>query len=252
MNRSERAAAVAVVLAGLLAACGESTGTGTGAVSKTVAPKTISPTYAPAIDPADFSTVVDNPYFPLVPGTRTIFEGVTPEGLERDVVEVSRDTKVVMGVTTRVVHDVVSVDGKPEEETWDWYAQDRAGNVWYFGEDTRKLGGPTVDTSGSFQAGVDGAFPGIVMEARPIVGDRYRQEYAKGEAEDTGEVVDLDGSATLRGDTRKGLLVTEDVNPLDPAAAVEHKYYLRGVGVVLVEHVTGPPERVELIATQRF
>jgi hypothetical protein len=251
MNRSECAIAVTVVLAGLLAACGEPAGTSV-ASSVAAVPRTIPPTYAPAVRPADFSTVIDNPYFPLVPGTRTIFEGPTPDGREHDVVEVTRDTKIVMGVTTRVVRDVVSVDGKPEEETWDWYAQDRAGNVWYFGEDTRKLGGPAVDTSGSFQAGVDGALPGIVMEARPVVGDRYRQEYAKGEAEDTGEVVDLDGSATFGGGTHRGLLVTEDVNPLDPAAAVEHKYFVRGVGFVLVEHVTGPPERVELIATQRF
>lgn len=251
MNRSECAIAVTVVLAGLLAACGEPAGTSV-ASSVAAVPRTISPTYAPAVRPADFSTVIDNPYFPLIPGTRTIFEGPTPDGKEHDVVEVTRDTKIVMGVTTRVVHDVVSVDGKPEEETWDWYAQDRAGNVWYFGEDTRKLGGPAVDTSGSFQAGVDGALPGIVMEARPVVGDRYRQEFAKGEAEDTGEVVDLDGSATFGGGTHRGLLVTEDVNPLDPAAAVEHKYFVRGVGFVLVEHVTGPPERVELIATQRF
>jgi hypothetical protein len=179
----------------LLGACGQQAGTTRSAPSavptSVAALKMISPTYAPTIRPADFSTMIDNPYFPLVPGTRTIYEGMTADGLERNVVEVTRDTKVVMGVTTQVVHDVVSVDGKPEEETWDWYAQDTEGNVWYFGEDTRKLGGPAVDTSGSFEAGVDGAFPGIVMEAHPVVGDQYRQEYAKGEAEDTGEVLDL-------------------------------------------------------------
>ena len=244
------------MLLGLLAGCGQRDRP-TGAappVSPTsdASPKTISPTYTPTIRPADFSTTIDNPYYPLIPGTRTIYEGPTADGMERNVVEVTNDTKIVMGVTTRVVHDVVSVDGKPEEETWDWYAQDKDGNVWYFGEDTSKLGGPTVDTSGSFQAGVGGALPGVIMEAHPVVGDQYRQEYAKGEAEDTGEVLDLAGSAKLRTGTRDDLLVTKDVNPLDPEAAVEHKYFVRGVGFVLVEHVTGPPERVELIATEHF
>jgi hypothetical protein len=99
------------------------------------------------------------------------------------------DTKTVMGVETRVVHDVVTLDGRPEEETFDWYAQDADGNVWYFGEDTKKLGGPTVDTSGSFVAGVNGALPRIIMPGRPVVGDQYRQEYAKGEAEDISKVL---------------------------------------------------------------
>jgi hypothetical protein len=217
------------------------------------APRTIDPRYAPVIDPARFSATVDNPFFPLVPGTRLIYEGTTAEGKQRNVVEVTRDTKLVMGVETRVVHDVVEVDGRPEEETFDWYAQDDEGNVWYFGEDTRAVGGPTVDTSGSFEAGKDGALPGIIMPGNPVVGDQYRQEYYKGEAEDIGKVLNLTGTETApAGGTRTDLLVTEDINPLDPAAAVENKYFAKGVGNIVVVHVTGPAERVELVAVERF
>jgi hypothetical protein len=217
--------------------------------SAAAVPRTIAPSYAPVINPADFSTTIDNPYFPLVPGTRFIYEASTPDGRERNVVEVTADTKTVMAVSTRVVHDVVLVDGKPEEETFDWYAQDTEGNVWYFGEATKALGGPTVDTSGSFEAGRDGALPGIVMPGHPMVGDHYRQEYYKGEAEDTGKVLSLTGTeSTPFTGPRSALLVTEDVNPLDPAAAVENKYYAEGVGLL----VTGPAERSELVAIEKF
>lgn len=218
-----------------------------------VPPRTISPTYTPSINPADFSSTIDNPYFPLVPGTRFVYEGTTPDGHERNITDVTRDTKTIMGVETRVVHDVVSVDGRPEEETFDWYAQDKQGNVWYFGEDTKKLGGPTVDTAGSFVAGVNGALPGIIMPGNPAVGDAYRQEYAKGHAEDTAKILSLAGTEMVPfGGAYTGLLVTEDVNPLNPTAAVENKYFARGVGFLVVVHVTGPPERVQLIAVERF
>jgi hypothetical protein len=217
------------------------------------APRTIAPTYAPAIRPADFTTTIDNPYFPLVPGTRYVYDGTTAEGRQHTVVEVTRDTRTVMGVQTRVVHDVVSVNGRPEEETFDWYAQDREGNVWYFGEATEKLAGGIVDTKGSFEAGVKGALPGIIMPSRPVVGDSYRQEYARGEAEDTAKVLNLNATEKVPFGGRYGdLVVTEDVNPLDPAAAVENKYYAKGIGFLAVVHVTGPRERVELTAVERF
>jgi hypothetical protein len=218
------------------------------------APRTIEPSYSPMIDPARFSTTIDNPYLPLVPGTRFIYEATTADGKERNVVEVTYDTKTVMGVQTRVVHDVVTgADGEVDEDTSDWYAQDADGNVWYFGEDTQTLGGPTVDTSGSFTAGVDGALPGIIMPGSPVVGDHYRQEYYVGKAEDTGKVLSLTSTESAPvGGTRSDLLVTEDVNPLDPAAAVEHKYFAKGIGHIVTVHVTGPSERVELVAVERF
>jgi hypothetical protein len=156
----------------------------------------ITDPYSPTIDPAAFSATIDNPYLPMVPGTRTIYEAHTPDGLQQTTTEVTRDTKMIMGVKTVVVHDTVSLDAKMVEDTLDWYAQDRDGNVWYFGEATKKLQDGTADTSGSFEGGVNGALPGIIMPGHPQVGDQYRQEYAKGVAEDTGEVLNLTGRET--------------------------------------------------------
>jgi hypothetical protein len=272
MPKPDRAAprtvllATLALLAGSAVACAAPPGAGANAsptaapaastaapVTGAAAPRTIAPTYVPVIRPADFTTTIANPYFPLVPGTRYVYDGTTPEGKQHTVVEVTRETRTVMGVQTRIVHDVVSVNGKPEEETFDWYAQDREGNVWYFGEATKKLAGGTVDTKGSFEAGVNGALPGIIMPARPVVGDHYRQEYYRGQAEDTAKVLNLHATEKVPfGGRYSDLVVTEDVNPLDPAAAVENKYFAKGVGFLAVVHVTGPPERVELTAVEKF
>jgi hypothetical protein len=206
--------------------------------------------YAPEIDPAEFTTEIDNRYLPLVPGTRWVYEGEGDEGeSERIVVEVTGDTREVMGVTTVVVRDTVSVDGEVVEDTYDWYAQDSEGNVWYFGEDTAEYeDGEVVSTAGAWEAGVDGAQPGIVMEADPQVGDSYRQEYYAGEAEDMGEVVALDESVMVAFGSFDGVLVTRDTNPLEPEV-VEHKVYAPGVGVVaefeIVAAATAQAELVE-------
>jgi hypothetical protein len=148
-------------------------------------PMKITEPYSPTIDPSAFTTTIDNPYFPLTPGTRTIYEAATPDGLQRTTTEVTRDTKKIMGVNTVVVHDTVTIDNEPFEDTLDWYAQDREGNVWYFGEATKEFKDGEIDTAGSFEGGVDGALPGIIMPGHTQVGDQYRQEYAKGVAEDT-------------------------------------------------------------------
>jgi hypothetical protein len=194
----------------------------------------ITDPYAPKIDPGAFSMTIDNAFLPMVPGTRMIYEAATPDGLQKTTTEVTRDTKSIMGVKTVVVHDTVSVNGATTEDTFDWYAQDRDGNVWYFGEDTQGFQNGTVDTTGSFEAGVNGALPGIVMLAHPRVGDQYRQEFAKGVAEDTGEVLSLTGSerSPLTGPLGD-LLVTKDTDPLDPTAPAENKYYARGRGLIL-------------------
>jgi hypothetical protein len=213
--------------------------------------KTVSGVYSPTIDPAAFSTTIDNPYFPLAPGNRIIYELHGPKGLQRTTTEVTRDTKKVMGVTAVVVHDAVTVDDKPVEDTLDWYAQDRDGNVWYFGEATKAIDDDgAVDTTGSFEAGVSGALPGIIMPAHPQVGDHYRQEYARGVAEDTGEVVDTKGAETapLTG-PKTDLLVTRDADLLDPTAPPETKYYARGIGLVLTVDTDG---RDEAVRTERF
>jgi hypothetical protein len=203
--------------------------------------------YSPSIDPAGFTTAVDNPYFPLPPGARWVYEGRVEDGLERTVVDVTGDTRVVMGVTCVVVRDTVTLDGEVVEDTFDWFAQDADGAVWYFGEETSEYeDGEIVSTEGAWEAGVNDAQPGIVMPARPQVGDSYRQEYYQGEAEDTAEVLSLTESATVPVGTYEDLLVTEEINPLEPEV-VEHKYYARGVGPILTVQVQGGSDREELV-----
>jgi hypothetical protein len=203
--------------------------------------------YSPSIDPAGFTAAVDNPYFPLPPGARWVYEGRVEDGLERTVVEVTGDTRVVMGVTCVVVHDTVTVDGEMIEDTFDWFAQDAGGAVWYFGEETYEYeDGEIVSTEGAWEAGVDGAQPGIVMPARPQVGDSYRQEYYEGEAEDAAEVLSLTESATVAVGTYEDVLVTEEINALEPDV-VEHKYYARGVGPIFTVQVQGGSDREELV-----
>jgi hypothetical protein len=215
---------------------------------------TIAPEpHAPVIDPAAFSTKIDNPYLPLTPGTRMIYEADTADGKARTITEVTRDTKKVMGVDTVVVHDTVTVDGKPSEDTFDWFAQDRDGNVWYFGEDSKQFTDGKIDTGGSFEAGVNGAFPGIVMPGHPQVGDKYRQEFSKGVAEDTGEVLSLNNSETtpLTG-PMNNLLKIADGDLLDPSAPAEIKYYAPGIGLILTTQQTDPPEREQAVSVEKF
>jgi hypothetical protein len=237
----------------LTAACGSNAQPVAGMTSSTTIaaakpPMRISDPYEPKIDPAAFSATVDNPYFPLVAGTRTIYESRTGDGLQRTTSEVTRETKMIMGVATVVVHDVVTLDGRISEDTVDWYAQDHDGAVWYFGEATKAFNEDgTADTKGSFEGGVAGALPGIVMLAHPQVGDRYRQEYAKGVAEDTGEVVALTGSETTRlTGPAADLLVTKDADLLDPGAPAETKYYQRGRGLILTVEPSGRDEAVRV------
>ena len=203
--------------------------------------------YAPDIDPAGFSTVIDHPYLPLTPGSRWVYESQTPEGLERIVVEVTDDTREVMGVETVVVRDTVTLDGVVIEDTFDWYAQDAEGNVWYFGEDTREFeNGIAVNASGAWEAGIDGALPGIVMEADPQVGDRYRQEYYEGEAEDEGKVLSLDATVTVPFGDFDGVLQTKDFTRLE-RGVVENKFYAEGVGVVQEQKVKGGSQLTVLV-----
>jgi hypothetical protein len=200
--------------------------------------------YAPTIDPAAFVAVVDNPYLPFVAGMRWVYQG----GGERDVVEVLPETKVILGVTVTVVHDRVFSQGELTEDTFDWYAQDRAGNVWYFGERTEeRSGGKVTSRAGSWQAGVNGAQPGIVMPGDPRVGDAYRQEYLAGEAEDAARVVRIGGSVTVRAGTYADVVVTEEWTRLEPDI-LERKTYAAGVGDVLERLVKGGKERVELVS----
>src|SRR4051795_3347196 len=155
------------------------------------------------LDPADFTTRIDNPYWPMRPGSRWVYRETDQEGArQRVVVKVTNETKLIAnGVTARVIHDVVTDRGRPVEVTDDWYAQDRAGNIWYLGEHTTEYAnGKPSSTEGSFEAGVDGAQPGVVMPARPKAGQRYRQEYYKGHAEDRARVLFARGGLVMTAD----------------------------------------------------
>jgi hypothetical protein len=188
------------------------------------------PPYNPAINAVDFSAQVTNPLFPLTPGTIFIYEGNRDGVPQHNEVTVTTETKVIMGVACVVVRDVVTSNNAIVEKTTDWYAQDKAGNVWYFGEDTAEYeNGAVTTTAGTWMAGVDGALPGIVMKASPMVGDAYRQEYRPGEAEDFAKILQLDGSWTVPAGNFTNVLVSEDTDLLD-ATKLEHKYYAAGVG----------------------
>lgn len=209
--------------------------------------KVTTPSYAPVIDPTHYVNVVDNPYFPLTPGATFVFEGQTEKGNEHVEVIVLSDTKVIMGVTCVVISDTVAVDGQLEEQTVDWYAQDKQGNVWYFGEDTKEYqGGKVVSTKGSWEAGVNGAQPGIIMEAQPAVGDTYRQEYYQGEAEDMAQVLSLSESATVPYGSYQSLLLIKEWSALDPTI-VEQKYYAKGIGFILAQSVQGESGALKLV-----
>lgn len=203
--------------------------------------------YEPLIDPKNFVEGVDNPYFPLTPGTTFVYEGETEDGIEHIEVVVTDDTKEILGVTCIVVRDTVWIDGELVEDTYDWYAQDTDGNVWYMGETTEEYeDGEVASTAGSWEAGVDGAKPGIIMWADPQVGQPYRQEYYQGEAEDMAETISLTESASVAYGSYHNLLVTREWTPLDPGVA-ENKYYAEGVGLVLEVVVEGGSGRTELI-----
>jgi hypothetical protein len=212
----------------LVAGCDVSRGKSEGSSTKTDGGKA-KEAHSPNIDPANFVAKVNNKYFPLEPGTTFVYEGKDEEGFERIEVSVTNDTKRIMGVECTVVRDRVWIDGGLVEDTFDWHAQDKQGNVWYFGENSREIkNGKVVSTEGSWEAGVDGARPGILIQGDPKVGETYYQEYYKGEAEDKGKVLSLNESATVPYGSFDDLLMTADWNPLEPAAGVAHKYYAPG------------------------
>ncbi|HKN44469.1 MAG TPA: hypothetical protein VJW23_11140, partial [Propionibacteriaceae bacterium] len=214
---------------------------GTSAAATTQAgPKTPGPIESGAgpgwpatLRPSDFVARVDNPWFPLQPRSEYHYTGLKDRAKTVDIVKVTNRTKRILGVSTTVVHDVVSVNGRPEEVTDDFYAQDRHGNVWYFGEATKELDshGNTVSTEGSFQAGVDGARPGILVPGHPKVGLEARQEFLKGQAEDHFKVLDLNTNVSVPFVSSHHALRTREWTPLEPRV-LDNKYYVRGIGTV--------------------
>lgn len=206
--------------------------------------------YNPEINPANFVDSVTNVFFPLTPGAVYTYESETEDGLETDVVTVLSETKMILGVTCTVVHDVVSIGDEVIEDTYDWYAQDVDGNVWYMGEDVSNFDeGQLEDNEGSFEAGVDGAKPGIIMLAKPVLEMPYRQEYYFNHAEDFGKVVAKNVTVTTTFGTFEQCLKTADWNALEPDAPMEYKYYAPHVGLVKEENESGG-EIVDLIDLQ--
>jgi hypothetical protein len=227
---------------------GDQAQSGTGSSSHGHLPQGSKPVN---LDPKNFTIRIDNPYWPMVPGTRWIYRETDQEGAEQTVVvTVSNQTKkIANGITARVVRDTVtSNDGKLIEDTFDWYAQDKAGNIWYLGEDTAEFENGKLKTkAGSFQAGVDGAQPGVIMPANPKDGMHYRQEYYKGEAEDNGEVLSTREMVETPYGQFNNALLTKDTTPIEPKA-LEYKLYVPRVGPVLEVGVSGGPgSREELI-----
>ena len=200
----------------------------------------------PSFDAGRFSksTKIDNPYFPLVPGTRFTYEGFVQKTPVVDVVTVTRNTPRIAGVRTVEVRDQVYEDGVLAEDTLDWYAQDNQGNVWYFGELSTEL--PSGDHTGSWTAGVDGAQPGYIMEARPKVGDVYCQENAPGVAQDAAQVLSISTSRSVPFGTYTGnVLQTKEYSLLETHN--EDKFYAPGVGMLEATAVTGPSEDIQLV-----
>ena len=247
--------AIAIALVLLTAGCNSNTNanadadraqSGTGSGSQADLPQGSEPV---KLDPADFTTRIDNPYWPMAPGDKWVYRE-TDSGTEQRVeVTVTNQTKqIANGIEARVVHDVVTEDGQLVEVTDDWYAQDKAGNVWYLGEDTAEYENGKVTTrSGSFEAGVDGAQAGVIMPADPKDSIAYRQEYYKGEAEDKAEVLSTDEQVEVPFGYFQGALMTKDLVPLEPKVS-EYKLYARDVGPVLTVKTSGGSGREELIS----
>ena len=204
--------------------------------------------YHPKIVAADFQTTIDNPWFPLVPGTTYTYVE-TKDGERADVVTtVTTDTKMILGVRCVVVHDVATLNGRVKEDTLDWYAQDKQGNVWYFGEDTKEYRkGGKYSAEGSWEAGEDGAQPGIVMLANPVPSEPYRQEYLAGHAEDKAQVIALNESITVPFGEFVGALRTREWSDLE--AGSDTKWYARGVGFIRSAAEDG--EVAELVAVSK-
>ena len=212
-------------------------------------PAPVTTPYNPQIDPADFGGPIDNPYLPLKPGTVFRYRGVGDDGKtpELNIVRVTRSTKRIMGIDAVVVLDKVWADGKPEERTFDWYAQDKQGNVWYMGESSFDYEhGHWVRNDGSWTAGVGNGKPGVIMLAHPRRGDAYRQEYSPGHAVDQAKVLGPGGRVATPFRTFARTLLTREFSTID--RQYEKKWYARGIGVIQEDAVTKSKEHSELIS----
>jgi hypothetical protein len=237
-------AALAAVAALSIAGCG---GDGSGESTQSLPQGSESV----SLDPSGFTTAIDNPYWPMKPGTRWVYTETDSEGakLRIDVTVSDRTKRMADGIEARVVHDLATDEkGRPVEDTYDWYAQDADGNIWYLGEDTKEFeNGKVVSTAGSWEAGVDGAEPGIAIPAHPEPGLAYRQEYYAGKAEDNGEIISVDEQAEVPAGHYSPVVMTKDTTPVEPKV-LEFKFYAEGVGPVLELTASGGSDRAELVS----
>jgi hypothetical protein len=214
--------------------------------------ETIIAAIAIAASPGGFTARVDNPWYPLKPGTTYVYRGVKDGEPARDVFTATHRTRRIDGVPCVVVEDRLYLSGRLEERTTEWFSQDARRNVWYFGEDTAELDrqGHVKSRSGTWRAGVDGARAGIFMFASPKVGQSARQEFYKGQAEDHFRILSLRASVQVPYVSSKRALLTKEWTPLEPGA-IDHKYYVRGIGTVLEQTVKGGVERAALVSMKR-
>jgi hypothetical protein len=240
--------------AAVVAGCGSSGKSSTKGASSTPTisipqATTAGPAYNPKIDPAKFTTRVTNPYWPLKPGSTWTYDGTKDGAPEHVVVTVQPTTKTIMGVKTLVVSDVVTTNNTLAEKTTDWYAQDANGSIWYFGEDSKDYkNGVVVSTQGTWEAGVDGAQPGVVIHGTPRPGPTYRQEYRPKVAEDMAKVLRLDAKERVPAGNFSRVLETYDTDPLNPGK-IERKFYAPGVGPVHVVRIgSAHHEEIKLVA----
>ncbi len=205
--------------------------------------------YEPVLHASNFVSVINNQYFPLPVGRVWVYEGVKDAQSQIDTVKVLARTKLTAeGIRARVVSDIATHGSRVLEKTFDWYAQDKRGNVWYLGEDTTAyLPNGKLDKSGSWEAGVDDAEPGLIMEAAPKVPDAYRQEYLAGQAEDTAWIVGGTDSLTVPYGTVHHIITSLEATRIEPGL-YDKKVYAPGIGVVLERAVTGPTEIARLVS----
>jgi hypothetical protein len=201
--------------------------------------------------PKVFARRVDNAYFPLLRGTTFTYRGKEDGKPAKDVVTVTGRATTILGVRITVVRDRVFVRGELAEDTLDWYAQDARGNVWYFGEDTKEFeDGRVVTTKGSWQAGRQGARAGIFMPAAPQVGRTHKQEDARNVAEDCSRIVDRNAVVRTPFVSSRRALETEEFSLLEPGV-LDHKFYVRGIGLVREQTVQGGSDVLELVSVTR-
>jgi hypothetical protein len=199
-----------------------------------------------------FSARVDNPWYPLEPGTTFTYRGIKDRQPSRDVLTVTHQKTTIDGAPCVVVKDSLYLRGDLGERTTEWFSQDKQGNVWYFGEDTATLDrqGRVISTSGSWRVGVHGAKPGIFMFAHPTVGRSAQQEFFKGQAEDHFQVLSLRATVRVPYASSNEAMLTKEWTPLEPGT-IDHKLYVRGVGTVLEQTVKGGSERAALVSVTK-